>query len=146
MKSKLSDQLLEKFADVSKIMHRSTSVNFPDLSFSIREIITITFIKRKRSVTINQIAQHLKITMPTATVLLDKLEKNNLISRNPSPIDKRSTLIKLTPKTLKLFYKLNKIRLERAKHFLSLISEEDKHTLSKILDKFLLNLKTSYEK
>jgi DNA-binding MarR family transcriptional regulator len=146
MKTLIEDQLIQKFFDVSKIMHQSATVNSDIFQLSVREMTVLKFIQKNKSVTINQIAQFLKITMPTTTVLLDKLEKNNLIDRTKNLIDKRSVLVKLSSKSTKLINKLIKAKEAKIKFFLSYLSFEDKQSLSKILDKLLLNLNFQNEK
>jgi len=146
MKPALNDQLVEKLSDVSKLIHQSGSVKIPDIQLSIREIAVLGFIHKNSPATINQIAHHLKITMPTTTVLLDKLEKNKLILRVQNKKDKRSTFIKPSPKTAKIIDQLLQQRRKKIKLFLSFLSTSEKQTLYQILNKLTLKLCSFYEK
>jgi DNA-binding MarR family transcriptional regulator len=84
--------------------------------------------------------------MTTTSVLLDKLQKNNLIDRLQNPTDKRSTLVKLSPKAEKIVDKLIKAKSQKIKLCLSFLSSDDQQTLFQILDKLLLKLNSSHEK
>lgn len=44
------------------------------------------------------IARATQLSMPTVSRILDRLEKDGLIARNRSPVDRRKLLLKLTPK------------------------------------------------
>jgi len=146
MTYQIDDQLIEKFFDVSKQMHQVTTVNSLISQFSMREMVVLILVKKQHAVTIQQIATHLKITMPTASVLLDKLQNNNLIDRFQNPNDKRSTLVKLSPKAEKIIAKLIKAKNQKIKLCLSYLSPDDKQTLFQILDKLLLKINSLHEK
>jgi DNA-binding MarR family transcriptional regulator len=109
-------------------------------------MFVLKMVQKKQSVTIQNIANHLKITMPTTSVLLDKLEKNDFIQRIKNPKDKRSTLIKLSPKAKKTVNKLIEDRSKKIKLILSYLAFKDKQNLFKILNKLSLKLNSINEK
>jgi DNA-binding MarR family transcriptional regulator len=54
-------------------------------------------IRRLQPVTAGDLASAEEVTPPSITRLLDRLERQALITREPHPTDRRVTLIKLTP-------------------------------------------------
>jgi MarR family 2-MHQ and catechol resistance regulon transcriptional repressor len=146
MPHQIDDELVGKFFDVAKLMHQMTTISSTVCQFSMREMMVLKLVKKNHSVTIQQIATYLKITMPTASVLLDKLEKNNFIQRVSNPDDKRSTLIILSPKADKFVNKLIKAKSKKMKLCLSYLSSADKQTMIQVLDRLILKLQTQHEK
>jgi DNA-binding MarR family transcriptional regulator len=114
-------------------------------NFTIRELTLLKSIMKKPA-TVQEVAKNLKVTMPTASVLIDKLEKQKIIKRFQNPKDKRSILIELSPKIKNTINKVIRSRNQKIKLFLSFISSEDKQNLYRILQKILLKLSSQNEK
>jgi DNA-binding MarR family transcriptional regulator len=57
---------------------------------------------------LGQLSKHLMIHPTTVTILVDQLEKRELVRRSPHPSDRRITLAKLTPAGRRLTVKASK--------------------------------------
>lgn len=65
-----------------------------------------------RPVTINDLAQQLLIRHNTAVGLVDRLDKQGLIARRPSPVDGRQVYLRLTAKGERMLERLASVHRE----------------------------------
>ena len=65
-----------------------------------------------RPVTINDLAQQLLIRHNTAVGLVDRLDKQGLIARRPSPVDRRQVYLRLTAKGERMLERLASVHRE----------------------------------
>ena len=105
---------------------------------------TLFFIASKQKSQMKEIAEHLYITPPSATSMINKLEKNNLIRRTKDSKDRRSVYIELTSTGKKFIKKLNKEIESHMTMMLSPLNEEDKKNLINIYSK-LFNYHKNYK-
>ncbi len=103
-----------------------------DLSFSQTEILR--FIGLNEQKTMKSIADHLKITPPSASVLVAQMEKRGLVRRRSDPIDRRIVWITLVPKTKKLIDSACKKKQLIFKGMLSKLTEKDQKELERIIN------------
>lgn len=65
-----------------------------------------------REVTINDLAQQLLIKHNTAVGLVDRLDKQGLVTRRPSPVDGRQVYLRLTAKGERMLERLASVHRE----------------------------------
>ena len=65
-----------------------------------------------RDVTINDLAQQLLIKHNTAVGLVDRLDKQGLVARRPSPVDGRQVYLRLTAKGERMLERLASVHRE----------------------------------
>jgi MarR family transcriptional regulator, organic hydroperoxide resistance regulator len=85
--------------------------------------------------TITSIASGLKIALPTATILMNKLVKDNLVKRTSNLKDRRVTKLSLTSKGKTALTHATKSKTNHVKAFMTNLSKTDKNTLLQILRK-----------
>jgi MarR family transcriptional regulator for hemolysin len=85
----------------------------------------------------NELAKQLGIEGPTLVRLLDGLEGAKLLSREPSPTDRRAKLIIATPEGRELAERLVQETKDARVALLSNLSEDDIVTLTTLLEKLL---------
>lgn len=103
------------------------------LKFPISHIDTLAFIAHAGSPSMKEISSHLKIAPPSATAIIETLQKKKLIERISSKNDRRTVRIELTPKAWKFLKSLHERKLMIFTKMLSKLSESDKKQLIKIL-------------
>ena len=87
--------------------------------------------------TMKDIADRIHRTKPTVTVLVDKLEKLDLVKRDKSSEDNRITYIVLTEKGESFRALFEKISKELNTMLYKNLSEEEAETLEKLLEKMI---------
>jgi len=89
----------------------------------------------KGNLRIADIIQKMLSTGGNMTVIIDNLEKDGLINRYQAVDDKRSTIVSLTEKGKTLIESIFPIHLENINHIFSVLDEDEKTTLIKIMKK-----------
>ncbi|MNY45051.1 HTH-type transcriptional regulator MhqR [compost metagenome] len=83
--------------------------------------------------TVQKISEKFSIPSGSITYVVDKLEKKELVKREPSPTDRRSSNVVLTDKGQNLFKEIFPQHVEVISENLSFISNEEKIQLTDLL-------------
>ncbi len=67
------------------------------LDLSVPQFRSLVFIERKPGSSLSRVAEHLGLTAPTASKLIDGLEARSMITRRHSAEDRRKVTIEITP-------------------------------------------------
>jgi DNA-binding MarR family transcriptional regulator len=95
---------------------------------------------RKDGISISELSAKTQLEKSTLTAMLDRLEKEKLVERVPSPSDRRSIIIRATPKNRSLEKKYLAVSREMNDIFYGGMAEKDIDTFEKSLDHILANL------
>ena len=83
------------------------------------------------------IARRLGYSPRTLTPMVDALEAEGLLRREPDPTDRRAQRLALTPSGYELMHRAHDERLSMATGVFSSLEPEERVTLSRLLDKIL---------
>ncbi len=103
------------------------------LKCPISHFDTMIYIAEKGTPSMKEIANHLKITPPSTTSIIETLQKKKYIKRVSSQDDRRTIRVELTPQAWKFLKSLHEQKFEIFKNMLSKLSDEDKKQFIKIL-------------
>lgn len=105
------------------------------LDYSKNEIFVLLFIYRRGYVNMTEIAEYMKIPLNTATGIVSRLEKKEIVKRERNSFDKRIVTISLT----ELGKEFLVSEIEQFSYYMQKImdglTEEEKQILIKIVDK-----------
>jgi len=76
---------------------RTEMRNQRDADLTVPEFRTLTFIARHEDASPSQVAEHLGLTLPSMTHLVDGLVERGLVVRQPHHRDRRRLILSLTP-------------------------------------------------
>lgn len=68
----------------------------PDHGFTAAQASALTLLFDSGPMRVGELAQHQSIRLPTASALIDGLERMGLVSRKPDPTDRRAVVVELT--------------------------------------------------
>jgi len=71
--------------------------------FTIPQIRTLAFLHHQPGACLFELAEHLGVTRPTASSLVERLVRRDLVIRTPDPRERRRVLLTLTPLGLRHF-------------------------------------------
>jgi len=93
----LNKVLVDTFNSILKF-EESSLKKIVDEPITITEahIIEVIGSKEHNETTVSEIASHLNVSMPTATVAVKKLDQKNFIRKVPCALDRRKSIISLT--------------------------------------------------
>jgi len=146
LRSTINDKLLEVFFEVSRGIREEMAVDCQTAQLTVLQLQALIFINKKKSLSMSDAAEMFKISLPTATVLSDKLVNFGLVQRDESKTDRRIVNISLTEKGKSLLKKAMKVRHQKINKTLEYLSLEDKKELLRILGNLSSSIKKAYEK
>ena len=146
MTSKTDSQLIAKIFTFSRFFKDQMRYQTDLLHLSLLQIQTLLFLHEHPSTQMRDIATCFSIEMPTATNLINKLVREDLVSRQQDKEDRRLVRIMLTGKGKKLLERVMKERNKKLSHLLSYLSSKDKDNLLRIISLLTDTMEKSYEK
>lgn len=107
---------------------------------SILQIHTLKYLSHHQSATMSEIADFLRIEMPSATSLINKLVRQKLAVRQSDESDRRRVRIVLTAEGTHLLQEALEARNKKLEQLFGYLSPEEKQTLVNILKTVKKNL------
>lgn len=145
-RTSINDQILGVFFEVSRGIREEMSIDCQTAQLTVLQLQSLIFIKKSKTVSMTDLAKMFKISLPTATVLSDKLVNLELVQRQESKTDRRIVNISLTEKGKAFLKKAMIIRHQKMNKLLEYLSLEDRKELLRILSNLSANIQKSYEK
>jgi DNA-binding MarR family transcriptional regulator len=98
----VNEILVDIFNDILKVEHKAIDA-FAPTPLTMSEMHIIEAVGKMPDLQMSDIARNLRVTLPTLTVSVDRLEEKGYIQRRRSPHDRRCVTIILTAKGQKAF-------------------------------------------
>lgn len=92
-------------------------------------------ISKRGSCKLTQLAEMMDVKPSAITVMIDRLEKQDLVKRVNDPTDRRSILVELTPLSSQVLEAARKKRNEMMKNYLSRLEPEECNQFIRLLEK-----------
>ena len=89
------------------------------------QAMVLNFLGEQDGITSNHLGQRLRLTSATLTGILDRLEKMDLIERQPHPEDRRAILVCLTERGAEYSAEIKGLFAPANKEFLKDLNEEE---------------------
>jgi DNA-binding MarR family transcriptional regulator len=108
-------------------------------------VVMVTLRRAGRPYTMPQarLMDALGLTSGTVSVRLDRLERNEIVSRRPDPASARGSLVQLTGKGLRLFDEIVPVHLANEDRLLSALSPGERQTLADLLRRLLAGFESA---
>lgn len=124
--------------NISKKLKYELNQALLEEDITVQQWAVLQQIDQRKEITATDLVQYLDMDKPTASGVIQRLEKKELLVKNENPVDKRSSLLSLTT--------LGRERLERCKKLsdhvldvhLNVLSEEEQKKLNHLLLKISL--------
>lgn len=131
MKDALGETIAQTLYHIMKVMRKQSECKV-DHSLTLHHIEVLHIVIDQRY-PMHTIAQKLAITMPSATTLIDRMEKAGLVRREQDTHDRRQVCIAITDKGRKTLDKYRDMKQRRIQYILEKLSAKDKQDLLRIL-------------
>ncbi|BBO73167.1 MarR family transcriptional regulator [Desulfosarcina widdelii] len=109
------------------------------LNVTASQAMVLNFLGEEDRLLANSLRQKLQITSATMTGILDRLEKLELIERQPHPDDRRAILVCLTDRGRQCATEINSIMVQANEEFLSGFNPEESGCLHQMLERIRSN-------
>lgn len=133
--------LISALSEVSKLVYdtfKKTAFEHNGRPKSFKLILHALY--KKDNVTQLDIVKSTGLKPPTVSIALQKMEKEQLVTRTPDPIDLRAVRVKITDKCRMMFSSSIKSAYEAEESILQGISEDEIKTFLSVLSKMKENL------
>ena len=107
------------------------------LGVTASQAMVLNFLGEEDRILSRVLRQKLQITSATMTGILDRLEKLDLIERQPHPEDRRAILVCLTKQGSRLSKKINRLMIDANEEFLESCGVEDSQSFRNMLKQVL---------
>jgi DNA-binding MarR family transcriptional regulator len=129
---------LEKIERFASKIWRTQSKEDPIGQLSFNEYDYLKVIEAaKEPIRLTDLAEEMQVTKPSATTMVQRLERKGLVERMPSPEDARSKLVVLTAKAETGLEEESKIYQVMANTLESQLTEQEIEQLNLLLNKAL---------
>ncbi len=118
---------------ISRLMKPQMAVTSGIMHLSIIQTQTLIFLHQSRQATMSDIAAYLRIELPSATSLVNKLAAQKLVTRQADPQDRRLVRISLTKSGEVLLTRAIQDRRQKLARTLSYLTDREKSDLQHIL-------------
>ncbi|MDU6264630.1 MAG: MarR family transcriptional regulator [Anaerocolumna aminovalerica] len=119
----------------NQAIQKQSAVTFKEGGLTTAQFAVLEALYHKGTLTIQEIIKSILSTGGNMTVVINNLEKEELIERNVNPEDKRSSLIEITQKGKKIIEEIFPNHLQSLKEEFKVLTIEEKQDLITILKK-----------
>jgi DNA-binding MarR family transcriptional regulator len=133
----VESQLMNHFFNVYRSIRQKMLPTDKECHMTIIQLHALIFLNNKNSSQVTEIADYLHISIPTVTVLIDKLVEEAFVLRQEAKEDRRMMMVSLTKKGKEFLEDSLEKRKLHLKKILSKLSSQDKKELIRILDKLI---------
>ncbi len=98
---------------------------------SVPQFRALAFVDRNPGVSLFQVADHLGVTRPTASVIVDRLVRRGMLLRTQDPEERRRIVLRLTPRGARLLQQARKATRSWMAEVLAPLSHETRGQIEK---------------
>lgn len=99
---------------------------------TLRQLQVLVLVRGQPGVTGHDLSEHLGVTTPTVSGLVDRLVTKGLLGRQPDPEDRRRVLLTLTQEGLDVLAELESLRTELGGEVLARLSTTELESLVEV--------------
>ncbi|MBV9689269.1 MAG: winged helix-turn-helix transcriptional regulator [Ktedonobacteraceae bacterium] len=121
----LVNTVLETYMAVTRGLLRSVAPQWLQLDLTMAQMRVLFVLMHKGPSSIGTLAEALRIGLPTASHLVERLVRVGLVARTENPKDRRYTLARLTSWGEELMERLHQTHLDQLRGWLLLLNQEE---------------------
>lgn len=123
--------LLQAQKTIFQALQDGGATEWLKLDLTMAQVKALFALRRGGAIAVGVLAEQLKIGLPAASLLVDKLVQIGITERHEDPDDRRRTLVRLTAEGEQQVSRLQEGRRERIRAWLSELTEEDLAALAR---------------
>lgn len=134
--SKLNLSTLIAFTRAEHKIHNLEYKTIKESGLTISQFGVLEVLYNKGDLRIGEIMEKMLTTSGNITVVIKNLEKDGFIKKISDPSDKRSTIISITDKGIKVIEEILPEHIKNINNIFDVLTDEEKVVLKDILNKF----------
>ena len=127
-----TEEIFSLLFEVGRVMRQACTAA-SDTPFSLAHIEAIRFVHEGGNPTMRDLAEHLRVTAPSASALVDDLVAKKHLIRREDLADRRLVRISLSAEGKEFLVKVLKLRRRALQGLLTRLSAKDKREFARIL-------------
>src|SRR5258708_9349705 len=131
-KQQYIEQLFNSMGQIRKLLENQTQESHEEKTATIMQYSALKFLKSTENSTVGDIGVHLKLSKSSATQLIERLVKADLVERFDDQKDRRIVHIVITPAGKQKIIDLKKKFMDKMSKIFSKIPDEDLKALTRI--------------
>ena len=136
-KEKKPGGIEDLFFDFQKKLYDAIRSEVKGIACSLPQIDLLRHLDEHGEISLTEVAKHLQITKPSASVMIDGMESRKLVMRTIPDYDRRSVIISLTPSSRKLIRTIAEKKKKVIKTLLTKMTIKEQSELSHLLTKLV---------
>jgi DNA-binding MarR family transcriptional regulator len=132
MTQDIFDQIMGSALGISRFLRQRMS-GLDDCEANMLQIHALLYMRDHEGMTMKQLAEHLKITSPSATSFVNRLVKLKWVERVTDPENRKLVRLRVSNQGNAMLQASMKQRKESMRNVLSLLSPADQESLARIL-------------
>jgi DNA-binding MarR family transcriptional regulator len=125
--------LAEVFWSVARRLRHLTHETLEPIGITPGQSRAVAVLMRHGVMRLSELSDHLRIAPRSTTEVVDGLQERGLVERRPDPVDRRATLVALTPAGQEVGEAIRTARAAEAERFFADLDADDRATLARIL-------------
>ncbi|NJN16714.1 MAG: winged helix-turn-helix transcriptional regulator [Oscillochloris sp.] len=125
----LIDELIDLHMRLAFALQHSAVQQWLELELTMAQFKTLIVVAQRGPIGVNDLAAVLAITQPTASHLVERLSKIDLVERTNDPADRRRSLIQLSPHGIELMATLHRGTQDQLHELLGAMSADNRSAL-----------------
>ncbi len=138
MQKKQTDDIISSFLAIGRQMRQRCEIDQTlRQEVTIAQLEALRYIGEQKKVTMKEVGSFLSIAAPSATVLIDRLVRLDLVLRDQDSASRRSVVVQLTKKGKDILRKALLTRRIKLEALLDNLNQKDRETLFQLLEKMI---------
>lgn len=122
---------------LARLVSKEADESLRDVGLTIAQLPVLVSLKDGAKLTQKELADLTGVEQPSMAQLLSRMERDGMIQRTPSPIDKRSSLVSLTGQATKQLEPGRSALRKVDDEFCSVLTQDERNVLTGLLQRLL---------
>ena len=132
-----STGIVELLFEFQKKVYGAIKSDIKGLNWSMPQMDILRSLSEYESLTLTELAAQVGVSKPSASVMIDTMERHGLVARAVTENDRRSIAIRLTPKSKKLVRAIAEKKTQLIEKLLEKLKGGDRANLESLLSALL---------
>src|SRR6266487_4004022 len=141
----LVSTIVQAYMELFMTMQFNAVSHWLMLELTFAQARALFMLAARKELTVSQLARLLGVGNPTASILVQQLVERDLVTRTEHTIDRRHTVIKLSPKGAEIGAGRRKQREKQWQRWLSQLSDDELNALARGLNAIVAVVKKELE-
>lgn len=136
------DRMIELFPKLMREISQYETNYLTEGVITVPQVWVLDFLKDEKSAQMNELATYMKLKFSSATGLIDRMVKHQLVKRVRSETDRRVVFISITSKGKKILQEIYKQKRNGIMRLFGRLGSEDRMEYMNLIEKLVKDLST----